>query len=328
MSLALWAGAQQGRQGDTMAVAADRLIQALDGPAKEKLAFAFDTPERLNWHFIPRARLGLPIKEMTPEQRALAFGLLSSGLSESGNLKATTIMSLEAVLRDIEKGSGAVRDPELYYFSIFGKPANRGEWGWRVEGHHLSLNFTVVDGKVASATPAFFGANPAEVRSGPREGLQALSAFEEHGLRLVGSLDDEQKRLALAALEAPRDVESNYGATGQAGLPLKPASLDFEGISFDKLSRNQKGMLMNLLRAYIDDMPQEIAVNWTKELSDAETGGKLSFAWYGSTDRKEPHGYQVQAPTFQVEFNNTQNGANHIHSVWRSNTDDFDLDGR
>lgn len=328
MGLALWAGAQHGQQGDTMAVAAGRFLQALDDQTRARASFDFESPERVNWHFIPRARQGLPIKEMNGEQRALAFGLLDSGLSDTGSLKATTIMSLEAVLRDIEKGSGATRDPELYYFSIFGKPSNSGQWGWRVEGHHLSLNFTVVDGKVASATPAFFGANPAEVRSGPREGLQALSNYEEYGLQLVGSLDDDQKKLALAAAEAPRDIESNYGDTGQNGLPVKPAALDFEGIPFEKLSRNQKAMLLNLLNAYINDMPVDIAGNWAAELGEAETAGKLSFAWYGSTDRKEPHGYQVQAPTFQVEFNNTQNGANHIHSVWRSNTDDFDLAGR
>ena len=186
----------------------------------------------------------------------------------------------------------------------------------------------MVDGQVASATPAFFGANPAEVRSGPREGLQALSNYEECGLRLVGSLDDDQKKLALAAAEAPRDIESNYGATGQNGLPVKPASLDFEGIAFEKLSRNQKAMLLNLLQPTSTTCPAKSPHKWAGELSDAETAGKLSFAWYGSTDRKEPHGYQVQAPTFQVEFNNTQNGANHIHSVWRSNTDDFDLAGR
>src|SRR5581483_10092592 len=161
--------------------------------------------ERLNWHFIPRPRKGLPIKEMTPAQRSLAFGLLNTGVGATGSLKATTIMSLEAILKDLEKGSGPVRDPELYYFTIFGTPSETGKWGWRVEGHHLSLNFTLDGGKVTSATPAFFGSNPAEVRQGPRKGLRTLADLEDRALRLVQALSDEQKKTAITDEKAPAD---------------------------------------------------------------------------------------------------------------------------
>ena len=166
-------------------------------------AIAYDSPERLNWHFIPRARKGLPIKELSPEQRALAFGLIQSGLAGSGFFKATTIMSLEQILRELEKGRGPVRDPELYYLTIFGKPLDRGKWGWRVEGHHLSLNFALEDGKIVAATPAFFGSNPAEVRQGPAQGLRTLADREDRALRLVQALDDDQRKKAIFAEKAP-----------------------------------------------------------------------------------------------------------------------------
>lgn len=324
--LALWASTFVDQGGSTMATAADRFVRSLDDAARAKAVFKFDDPERINWHFIPRPRRGLPIKEMTPEQRALAFGLIESGLSQSGSLKATTIMSLEAVLRDLEKGSGPLRDPEMYFVSIFGEPGNSGRWGWRVEGHHLSLNFSLENGEIASATPAFFGANPAEVRNGPREGLRTLADLEDRALRLVQSLDEDQKKVALVVQEAPRDIESNYGASGNAGLPVKPASDAREGLPASKLTPDQRKMLVSLIQAYAGDMPDEVASAWLGEVKAA--GDDLAFAWYGEADRTKPHGYQVQGPTFQIEFNNTQNGANHIHSLWRNTLDDFDLAGR
>ncbi|MHC5539530.1 DUF3500 domain-containing protein, partial [Singulisphaera rosea] len=175
VGLALWANAYVDQTANRMSTAANRLLAALDKSQTAKLSFEFGSPERLNWHFIPRPRKGLPIKEMTPAQQSLAFGLLHTGLGASGYLKATTIMSLEQILLDLEKGSGPVRDPELYFFTIFGTPGETGRWGWRIEGHHLSLNFTLDGGKIVSATPAFFGANPAEVRQGPRQGLRTLA---------------------------------------------------------------------------------------------------------------------------------------------------------
>src|SRR3984885_5745158 len=153
VALALWAGAQVEPTGSRMAVTADRLLESLTQTQAAKAANPYESAERLNWHFIPRGRKGLPIKELSPEQRALAFALIESGLSGSGFLKATTIMSLEKILLELEKGSGPVRDSELYYLTVFGKPDDRGKWGWRVEGHHLSLNFTLEDGKIVAATP-------------------------------------------------------------------------------------------------------------------------------------------------------------------------------
>lgn len=322
VGLALWAGAQIDPTGASMASSAGRFLASLDEQQKAKLSFPYDSAERLNWHFIPRARLGLPIKEMKPEQRALAFGMLQSGLSRSGAIKATTIMSLEAILRELEGGRGLNRDPELYYLSLFGDPSAKGRWGWRVEGHHLSLNFVIEDGKVVSATPAFFGANPAEVRQGPREGLRTLADIEDRALLLLQALDTEQQKAAIVAAKAPNDIPSNYGAQGQAGLPTKPAASDPAGIDTASFNANQRRLLAELIESYASDMPPEVATAW---LADVDRSQKTHFAWYGPADRSQPHAYAVKGSTFAIEFNNTQNNANHIHALWRSTVGDFAL---
>jgi hypothetical protein len=300
--------------GSRMATAAGRLLATLDKDQASQATFPFDSPERLNWHFIPRERKGLPVKAMTPAQRALTFGLLQTGLGASGYLKATTIMSLEQVLRDLEKGKGPVRDPELYFVTLFGTPSDSGKWGWRVEGHHLSLNFTLVDGKIASATPAFFGANPAEVRQGPRQGLRTLADVEDRALRLVQALSADQRKAAVVSEEAPKDIRA-------ANTPQPPTEAAV-GIASSDLNDEQKRMLWALIEAYTEEMPAEVAQAWMSELRDAGTD-PIKFAWLGPADRSQPHAYRVQGPTFLIEFNNTQNGANHIHSLWRSTLGDF-----
>jgi hypothetical protein len=321
VGMALWAAAQMDPTGASMAEAAQRFLTALDDDARARAAFAYDDPERLNWHFIPRDRKGLSIKEMTPEQRALAFGLIQSGTSRSGAVKVTTIMSLEAILRDLEKGSGPVRDPERYFVSIFGTPSNKGRWGWRVEGHHLSLNFTVDDGKISSATPAFFGANPAEVRQGPRQGLRTLAEIEDRALRLFQALDDAQQKTTLVSDKAPNDIPSNNG--NNAGLAAEAPKLDDAGLPAADMTPSQRRLLDGLINAYAGDMPTEVASAW---LADVErSGDDIRFAWYGPADRTQPHAYLVQGRTFLIEFNNTQNNANHIHSSYRSRLGDFGL---
>jgi hypothetical protein len=316
VGLAVWAGAQIEPTGNRMAVAADRFLKSLSEAEAAKAAYAYDSGERLDWHFIPRARKGLPIKELNPEQRALAFGLIQSGLGGSGFMKATTVMSLEQVLRDLEKGSGPVRDPELYFVTIFGKPTDRGKWGWRVEGHHLSLNFALEDGKIVAATPAFFGANQAEVRQGPRTGLRTLAEREDRALRLVQALDLAQRQAATFAAKAPSEIRA-------ANTPQPPAEAA-AGVAYADLNGDQRAMLRALVESYAEDMPLEVAKAWLDEIARAGTDA-VRFAWAGAADRSQGHAYRVQGPTFLIEFNNTQNGANHIHSVWRNMLGDFGI---
>jgi hypothetical protein len=319
VGIALWAGAQVEPTGNRMAVAADRFLESLSQAQAAKVTFPYDSPERLNWHFIPRGRKGVAIKELSPEQRALSFALIQSGLGGAGFLKATTIMSLEQILKETEPAKAAspiVRDPELYFVTIFGTPSDQGRWGWRIEGHHISLNFTLENGKIVAATPAFFGANPAEVRQGPREGLRTLADVEDRALRLLQALDAGQKKEAVVADTAPKDI--------RAANTLQPPTESAVGIAFADLNDDQRQMLRALVEAYASDMPNEVAGAWLNEIKQAgpET---IRFAWFGPGDRLEPHAYRVQGPTFLIEFNNTQNGANHIHSVWRNMLGDFGI---
>ncbi len=314
IALAVIARGYIDQTGGEMTTAAARLFASLDEGQKAKALFKFDDPERKNWHFIPRERKGLPIKEMTSAQRALAFALVKSGGSGEGFLKATTIMSLEDVLKNIEKGSGPVRDPERYFVTFFGEPSDNSRWGWRVEGHHLSLNFVLEGGKIVAATPAFFGSNPAEVKDGPRRGTRALGDLEDRALRLVQALTDDQKKAAIVDEKAPADIRA-------ANTPQPPVE-EALGLAYEKMSDDQKAMLRALVDDYAEEMPAEVSRAWLDEIRS--TGpDSIKFAWMGVLDRSQGHAYRIQGPTFLIEFNNTQNGANHIHSVWRSMLGDF-----
>lgn len=299
-----------------MARAASDFLAELSPEQRARASFSFADAERLNWHFIPRERRGLPLKDMTEPQRAAARRLLQAGLSQRGFLKVTTIIELELVLRELG-GDPAVRDPELYFFSVFGSPSPPGPWGWRVEGHHVSLNFTVVRDSLVATAPAFLGANPARVPSGPRQGLRALAAEEDLARDLMQSLDAEQRAAAVIAAEAPRDI-----ITGNAGQidPLSPV-----GIPVARLRPDQAARLVRLLDEYLDRMAADLAAARRARLAESDLD-RITFAWAGSIEAGQPHYYRIQGPTFLVEYDNTQNGANHIHSVWRDFAGDFGRD--
>src|SRR5579859_4459299 len=212
-----------------MTLAAEHFLASLTPEQRAQATFPFQDDERLNWHFIPKERKGLPLLDMTPPQKALAHGLLSAGLSQQGYIKAVTIMSLEDVLRILENADPNYRNPQKYYFSVFGTPSDTGTWGYRVEGHHLSQNFTVVNGKVAG-TPSFFGANPAEVREGPRKGLRTLAAEEDLARDLLESLTPEQKKVAIVTAEAYKDILTS--AARKAAIEGQPS-----GLSAAKMTR-------------------------------------------------------------------------------------------
>ena len=190
---------------DLMADTANRLLAALDAEQLSKARIEFGEDERRNWHYVPLERKGLQLRHMTPYQRHLATALLASGLSQTGFIKAVTIMSLEDVLKVMENAKEEYRNPEKYYFSIFGTPAPTGTWGYRVEGHHISQNYTVTNGEVICA-PSFFGSNPAEVRVGPRKGLRTLAAEDDLGFALIDSLEDYQREVAIVNPKAYADI--------------------------------------------------------------------------------------------------------------------------
>jgi hypothetical protein len=300
-----------------MATAGRALLDGLKPEQRAKAALPFEGEERFNWHFVPRERHGLPFKEMDAGQRKRAHAFLQTGMSHAGYLKATTIISLEEVLRDLEGGQGPVRDPERYYFTFFGAPSERDTWGWRVEGHHLSLNFTVVGGRLIASTPQFLGANPAEVKEGPRKGLRTLPAEEDLARELLKSLDASRRAKAVIATEAPRDIITGASRKAEIG----PA----QGLAVEGMDRRQRGLLLALLDEYARAMPEAVAQERLRRLREAGIE-KIHFAWAGGAERGQPHYYRLHGPTFLVEYDNTQNNANHIHTVWRDFEGDWGLD--
>ena len=296
-----------------MTETANRFLAALTPEQNAKATFPFDADERMNWHFIPKERKGLPLRAMSPYQRHLASALLAAGLSQQGYIKAVTIMSLEDVLRMMENDSGERRNPEKYYFSIFGAPSDAGVWGYRVEGHHCSQNYTVVNGQAIDG-PSFFGANPAEVRQGPRKGLRTLAAEDELGLEVIQSLDPPQQKTAIVDAAAYKDILT--AASRKAALQGQPS-----GLSAAKMNAKQFDLLMSLMQEYAHNVPGQLAERRRKQIDDAARN--IFFAWSGGTTRTDPRYYRVQTASFLIEFDDTQDGANHIHSVWRDYNGDF-----
>lgn len=309
-----------------MVEAARNFLSSLTTAEREQTVFPFEGDERYFWHYVPsddipaqygRPRRGLTLKAMSPQQRALAAAMLAAGLSRQGFIKVNTIISLEEVLRVLENDTRGRRDPEKYHFSVFGEPSLTGVWGYRVEGHHVSLHYTVVRGKV-TGNPTFLGANPAEVRSGPHKGLRVLRAEEDRARALLESLSETQRQTAVVSSRAPGDILTERSR--KAALKDQPS-----GLSADRLNTAGRNRLEELVFTYIENLPEELASQRVERLKQA--GTNLYFAWAGTLERGGPHYYRVHAPgLFLIEYDNTQNRANHIHSVWRDFDNDFGED--
>jgi hypothetical protein len=249
---------------------------------------------------------------------------MASGLGFRGMMKAETIMSLEEVLYEMESAADESkraatrdkRDPSKYFVSIFGTPAATGSWGWRIEGHHISMNFTIKDGQLLRATPSFFGSNPGEVLTGAMKGLRVLHNEEELGRTLVKSLNETQWKTADFSVEAPKEMLT---AAEHHVNPLKP-----DGLSNADMTAEQKAQLQLIIREYLERLRPEIAEEAMKRIE--ASGAPIFFAWAGGKERGEPHYYRVQGKTFLLEYDNVQNGANHVHSVWRDFDGDFGRD--
>lgn len=301
----------------TMAQAAKAYLAALTPEQRAKAMISFNDEERQNWHFIPLDnRKGVAMRDMTPAQKQLAEALLAAGYSQQGIVKAHTIRSLEAILKETEKGKGPERDPEKYFVSIFGEPTEQGTWGYRFEGHHVAVNFTVVNGKVATS-PNFFGANPAEVKEGPRAGLRALKREEDLARELVQSLSDSERAIAIVDKKALGEIITMDSR--KAALNGQP-----NGLPFSKMSAKSKEILTALVAEYANNFPQPMADFRMDQYKKSQSN--LFFAWTGGINKGEGHYYRIQTPAFLIEYDNTQNGNNHIHSVWRDYNGDFGLD--
>jgi Protein of unknown function (DUF3500) len=301
----------------TMVSAARAFLATLDPTQRTQAVLPFNSEERFHWFYTPVSRKGIPLKALTPPQKAAALNVLRAGLSEKGYSKAETIRQLENVLREIEKGAGPARDPELYFFTFFGEPVEGGTWGWRYEGHHCSQNWTIVNGKSIAGSPQFFGANPAEVREGPMKGTRVLRAEEDLGYSLLQSLTAAQRAVAVLPGPAPADIVTRN--------ERKAAIQANTGITYSALDHDQQGMLLALIEEYLNAQPRALARQRLDKIRN--TGlDTITFAWMGGLERGIGHYYRVQGKTFLIEFDNTQNNANHIHCVWRDFNGDWGED--
>jgi hypothetical protein len=317
MAMGLAVVAQQ-RSTVSMTTAATAFLASLTPEQRQQAAYAFDSAERLRWHFVPQfERNGLQIKAMTEPQRKLAHDLLKTGLSARGYTTYSQIMQLENILKVLENGTGPVRDPEGYRVAVFGTPSEKGAWGWRFEFHHISLHYSVVNGTAISSTPSFAGANPAEVRDGAQKGQRTLGTLEDSARALVTALDATQRKTAIF-----NDVALNDIVTGNA-LDIKPLSP--EGIKVTAMTAAQRDLLMTILDSYAGLMATDIAADRMAKVKKAGIEN-IGFAWAGSIERGQKHYYRVQGPTFLIEFDNSQNEGNHVHSIWRDFNGDFGRD--
>jgi len=295
-----------------------KFINALQPGQKAKTLFPFDELSRSEWSFLPVSmipRKGILLRDLSAVQKENLNELLQAYLSKEGYTKAKNIIGLENVLRELENNN-LNRDPELYALSFYGMPGKDSIWGWKFEGHHISLNFTIVKNRVAFA-PFFFGANPAEVKEGTQKGFRALKNEEDDALLLVNMLSAKQREKAIFRLQSFMEIVTSNASEI---APLKPA-----GILVKDMNTDQQKQLNKLLGTYLSSLPPSLADMRKKKIA-LEDMNDLRFGWAGATETGKPHYYRIQGKTFLIEFDNTQNNANHIHTVWRDFNGDFGRD--
>ncbi|MDA7876784.1 DUF3500 domain-containing protein [Akkermansiaceae bacterium] len=297
-----------------MTNAASTFLKSLDDSQSKAAKFEFKNEERENWHFVPMKREGIRFSTLKPHQQHLAFGLLGTGLSQKGLLTATQIMTLEQVLAD-RGGDPEIRDTEKYYLAVFGTPSNDKPWGWRFEGHHLSLNFTVIGNRVVGV-PAFFGTNPAELKKGPLKGTRPLGEVEDAGRALAVKLKASGKSPVFSE-KAPKEI-----FTGQDRIAKAQEAL---GVASNKLEADEITDLLKIVDLVASLQRHDVSADALKKILTAQSK-KLTFAWAGSLERNGAHYFRIQGPDFIIEYANTQNDANHAHLVWRDLKNDFARD--
>lgn len=296
--------------------AASLLMAVVPKGTLQQILRPFDDRDRTDWHYTPRSRNGVALKELNGAGREALHALLKQALSAAGYGKVVNILELELVLRELET-FGLMRDPERYHLTIYGAPGPSAPWGWRFEGHHLSLNFTLIGERLATDAPSFFGANPARVPRGPRQGLRALAAEEDAARTLLAALEPAQRAEAVFDTRTYGDI-----VTGNAEKadPLKPV-----GIPAARLNQIQREHLLALIEVYARTFEPGLA---RARMARVREGGieHIRFGWAGATERGKPHYYRVQGPLFLIEYDASQNDGNHVHTVWRDFNGDFGRD--
>ena len=297
-------------------------LATLDSRQREDATFAFDDPERFVWAYTPGERAGLALRDMGPDQRNAAMAVVDAAMSERGAREVRDIIALESILGAIEHGAGSSmwrrRDPELYWFAVFGDLSIGEPWSWRIGGHHVAIETTVVDGRVVGSTPSFLGSNPAGVPGGPRAGFRALTGEETLARDLLLGLSSEERAVAVVDPVAPADIISGNAARADGrSIP--------RGIRYDDLEPTGRDGLERLIHHYIGRAADEVAAaDWERAVADGLPD--TTFAWAGPAEPGRGHYYAIRGPRLLIEYDNTQNGANHIHAVWRDLANDWGED--
>lgn len=307
--------------GSEMSKDAQAFLAKLEPTQRIKASIPFDSDERFNWKFVPADRKGLPLKEMNKDQANAALKILHTALSVAGETKTDSIRQLESILKEIEKGKGPTRDPELYYLTIFGTPSSQGSWAWRFEGHHLEVQVTLLNGEIIGLTPQFMGANPGRVKeptANPKYlGLEVLAKEDKLGRDLATSLQGAQITLGIVGAKAPSDIVSGQSRDAKVLQPV--------GITLADLDDSQQAIFWQIIEEFVLRFKSELSAPTLKGLRDTPKN-KLTFAWMGGLKEGEGHYYRIQGPDFLIELDNTQNNANHVHTVWRDLKNDFGND--
>jgi plasmid stabilization system protein ParE len=307
---------------DEITAAARAWLGALDATQRADAVFPFDSSERFVWAYTPGTREGLAIRNMRPDQRALARAIVTASLSERTAAEVASVIALETVLgaleRDGGRGGWTRRDPELYWFAVFGEPDAVAPWSWRVGGHHVAIHVTLADGQVIGCTPSFLGANPAVVSTGPQAGFRALAGEESLARTLLAGLTADERKAAIVDGRAPPDILTGHAArTDARSIPV--------GIRHRDLAPSARANLERLIRHYVDRVRPDVARAEWKRIVAAGLD-EISFAWAGPGEPGHGHYYAVRGPRLLIEYDNTQNGANHIHAVWRDLDNDWGAD--
>ncbi len=302
---------------------ANTFLSSLSKELQDQTLFALEDSERFNMNYVPITRRGVTFHDFNEVQKTAALKLLRASLGAEGYRKSKEIMELEKVLHIIENDNRTMpdgrprRDPLNYHFCIFGQPSANEPWGWRFEGHHLSLNFTSTEGILSSATPTFFGTNPGIVRSTQYKGKEVLKKEATLGFALVNSMSKEQMKTVLFSNTAPNDIISL--------TKRKVGELENVGIPFSKLSESQKATFMELLELYMSNYEENFAQGFREKIKKSGIEN-LTFAWAGSLAPGKGHYFRIHGPTLLIEYDNTQNNANHVHTVVRDLTNDYGED--
>lgn len=293
-------------------------INSFDSVQKAKSVFPFDEMSRYDWNYLPPSlipRKGVCLKDLDSTQKKNVYALLKSFLSDKGFLRTQAIMNNEYYLKQLEPDL-IHRIPENYFLAFYGTPGTDSIWGWKFSGHHIALNFTIVNDKLAF-TPVFFGVYPAEIKEGQNKGRRIIKDEEDIGFELVNMLTSDQKIKAIFQLKAFNDIVTTNS--------IQVGPLPAVGILAKDLSSQQKDILNKLIACHLSTMPTEIAGMRMKRIV-SEDFNQIRFGWAGGLVKGVPHYYRIQGKTFLIEFDNTTHNANHIHIVWRDFNGDFGVD--